>query len=397
MQRPFKEMALWGGPPLFAETLHVGRPNLLPKAEILAEITAAFDRLWLTNRGPCLQQFEAELCARLKVPHCILVSNATLALMILLKALDLQGEVIVPSFTFPATVHALDWQGLKPVFADIDPRSHTLDPAAVAALIGPQTAAIMGVHLWGGTCDIAALQSLADSHGLPLIFDAAHALACSYQGQWVGGFGTAEVFSFHATKFVHSLEGGAITTHSDELAQRLRQLLNFGYDSQASVQLPGINAKMHEVAAATGLHNLRSCEALVEINRERYRLYQQALAGLPGLQLFGFDGREAHNYQYVILEIDPATAGLNRDQLWQILQAEGVLARRYFYPPCHQTPPYQHLKVHLPVTETVSQRVLALPTGSSVTAADIARIGTLLADCLQQAEAIQAAWPELHG
>lgn len=377
-KQALNDLALLGGAPLFETHLHVGRPNLLGQAEILQDIKTIFESHWLTNRGPYLRDFEAELCRQLEVKHCIAVCNGTLGLMLVLKALGLSGEVIVPSFTFPATVHALDWQGLRPVFCDIDPQRHTLDVNHVARLITPQTSAILGVHLWGSTCEVEALQTLAKQHDLKLIFDAAHALACSHNERWVGSFGDAEVFSFHATKFIHSLEGGAITTQSDELAAQLRQWLNFGYDPQAEVRLPGINAKLNEVSAAVGLHGLKHLPEIVQLNRERYAHYAQIFAQVPGLRLYPFDDGEKHNYQYVIVEVDAQRFGLNRDQLWRLLQAEQVLVRRYFYPGCHQMAPYRDLPAELPITEAVCERVMAFPTGTGISAAQIESLGQWL-------------------
>ena len=383
------ELALFGGSPLFSEPLHVGWPNLLQPEATLNDIGEIFASHRFTNGGPYLQAFEAELCRQLDVPHCIAVCNGTLGLLLLLKALELTGEVIVPSFTFPATVHVLPWLGLTPVFCDIDPASHSLDPDHVARLISPRTSAILGVHLWGESCEIDALQDLADHHQLRLVFDAAHALGCSHRGRPIGNFGVAEVFSFHATKFVNSLEGGAITTHDPELAKTLRLLINFGFDASGKAILPGLNAKLNEVSAAVGLRSLQDAPALIEINRRNYACYAEGLAGLEGIRLYAFDPEETRNYQYVILKIDAEQAGLSRDRLHQLLQSEGVICRRYFSPGCHRLPPYTGSGANLPATDRLSTQVLALPTGTGITPDQIGLLCGLIRLALAHSEELK--------
>jgi dTDP-4-amino-4,6-dideoxygalactose transaminase len=224
-----KRLAIFGHAPAFESPLHVGRPNLPDKPAILARIEVALDAGWLTNAGPLVAAFERRVAAETGVRHCIATCNGTAALELAVRALDLVGEVIVPAYTFIATAHALAWLRLRPVFCDVDATTHTLDVDRVAQAIGPQTSAILGVHLWGRACDVSSLTALAHERGLPILFDAAHAFGCTYQGRPIGSFGTCEVFSFHATKFVHSGEGGAITTNDDRFAERLRLLRNFGF------------------------------------------------------------------------------------------------------------------------------------------------------------------------
>ncbi len=386
------DLALFGGQALFEQPLYVGRPNVLQKSAILAEIESVLDSYRLTNNGPKVQALEAALCQYLKVPHCILVANATLGLMAVLKALDLKGEVIVPSFTFPATAHVLPWCGLKPVFCDVDPVSHQLDPASVQSLISPDTSAILGVHLWGENADIDALQAIAEQHQLRLIFDAAHALGCSYQGRMIGNFGDAEVFSFHATKFVNSLEGGAITTHNAELAAKLRLWINFGFDQHGVSILPGFNAKMNEISAVVGLQSLADIPSLIDLNYKRYKAYQAGLAAIPQIKLYTYQAHEERNYQYIILEVQDQSE-LSRDQLHRILQAEGVICRRYFSPGCHRLVPYQDLFYDLPATDALSQRVLALPNGTGVSLDQVQAICDLIQYSFAQADQIKAHWP----
>lgn len=392
------DLALFGGQPLFAEALHVGRPQTPQPKALLASLGQVLESGWLSNQGPQVQAFEQAICAYLDVPHCILTANGTLALMLMFRALGISGEVIVPSFTFPATVHALEWQGLQPVFCDIDPESHTLSATAVAQLISPRTSAILGVHVWGRACEIDALQQLADQNSLVLMFDAAHAFGCSYKDRLLGGFGAAEMLSFHATKFLHSLEGGAIVTRSEPLAQELRRLRNFGYQD-GQVTGPGINAKLNEMSAAVGLHNLSAISELIEANTLRYTLYRQLLARIPGLKLCDLSAQSRQNFQYVVIEVLPEY-GLSRDQLLELLTAENILTRRYFDPPCHQLPTYHKAFSaagrQLPVTDRVASRVLVLPTGLQLASDQIETICALLDFLQQQAPSLQrsASAPE---
>src|SRR5438552_5033660 len=247
------ELALFGGQPSFEEALHVGRPNIGDRTRLLDRFNQILDSRCLTNDGPFVKEFEQRIADLVGVKHCIAMCNGTVALEIAIRALGMTGEVIVPSFTFIATAHALQWQGITPVFCDIDPRTHTLDPNKVENLITPRTTGVIGVHVWGHTCNIDALAEITARHGLKLIFDAAHAFACSYKGRMIGSFGNAEVFSFHATKFFNTFEGGAVVTNDDELAAKIRLMKNFGFSGYDTVSYIGTNGKMNEVSAAMGL------------------------------------------------------------------------------------------------------------------------------------------------
>ena len=373
-----KELAYYGGTPAFDSPLHVGRPNVGNRERLMALIEDALDRRWLTNSGPYVQQFETELAAFLGVKHCIVACNATVALEIVIRALGMSGEVIVPSFTFVATAHALQWQEITPVFCDIDPRTHNLDPGRIEQMITPKTTGIIGVHVWGRPCAVDSLQRVAQKYDLRLMFDAAHAFGCSYKGQKIGGFGDAEVFSFHATKFFNSFEGGAIATNNDDLAHTIRLMTNFGFAGHDTVIHVGTNGKMNEISAAMGLASLEIVNDFVDVNRRNYGAYRDGLAGIPGIELIAYDEGEANNFQYVVVEVDKAIAGVDRDQLVQILHAENVLARRYFYPGCHQMEPYSsyfpNAGLLLPVTEELTSRVMTLPTGTAVDVQSIATI-----------------------
>jgi dTDP-4-amino-4,6-dideoxygalactose transaminase len=368
--------------PAFSQPLHVGRPNVANRGRFLELVGGMLDCRWLSNNGPLVQEFERSIEQFLAVKHCICVCNATIGLEIAIRAANLTGEVIVPSYTFIATAHALQWQEITPVFADIDPATHNLDPAQIERHITPHTTAILATHVWGRSCAVEALAAIAERRGLKLLFDAAHAFGCSHQGRMIGGFGLAEVFSFHATKFLNSFEGGAITTNDDALAEKIRLMTNFGFSGYDNVIHLGTNGKMTEVCAAMGLTNLEGIEDLIAVNRRNYEAYGGGLAGIPGVTLMAYNPEERGNYQYLVVEIDETTTGLNRDQLIQVLHAENVLARKYFWPGCHRMEPYRSLYPHagmlLPETEQIAGRVIVLPTGTGVSAADIAAVCGIL-------------------
>jgi dTDP-4-amino-4,6-dideoxygalactose transaminase len=364
------QLAILGGKPAFAEKLHIGRPNIGDRERLLERINDMLDRRWLTNNGPYVHEFEQRICNLLGMKHCIAVCNATIALEIAIRALGLNGEVIVPSFTFVATAHALQWQEITPVFCDIDPETHNIDPHRIESMLTPRTSGIIGVHVWGRPCEVETLAAIASQYHLKLLFDAAHAFGCSHHGKMIGNFGDAEVFSFHATKFLNTFEGGAIVTNNDELAARIRLMKNFGFAGYDKVIYAGTNGKMSEVSAAMGLTGLDSLDEFIAINDRNYRTYQKALEGIPGLRLISYNGTEKNNFQYIIIELDDEKVKITRDQLIQILHAENVLARRYFYPGCHQMEPYRsyfpHAGLLLPNTEKLVQRVISLPTGTAV-------------------------------
>jgi dTDP-4-amino-4,6-dideoxygalactose transaminase len=328
------------------------------------------------------------------VRHCIATSSGTTALAIAARAADLKGEVIVPSLTYVATPHALQWQQITPVFCDVDPATHNLDPRSVEALITPRTTGIIGVHLWGRACAIDQLTELAGRFRLRLLFDAAHAFACSAGGRLIGNFGDAETFSFHATKFLSTFEGGAVVTNDDELAHRVRLMTGLGFIDDDRVVSLGINGKMNEVASAMGVTSLESLEEFIAANRQNYHCYRSEFLGTRGLTLLAFDEAEKSNYQYIVVEIDREVAGISRDDLLKILRAENILARRYFFPGCHRVEPYvssfEASRRSLPETDKVVERVLILPTGPEVSEEMIKGICRLVDFCLTKAEEILA-------
>ena len=387
MKRHLDELAVFGGTPVFERPLHVGQPAIPPKQDVLNRLETVLDSGWLTNNGPVVQQFEAEVCRIADVRHCVAVCNGTMALQLIAKACGLTGEVIVPSMTFIATAHALEWIGLTPVFADIRLDDHTIDVESVRRCITPRTSAILGVHLWGNPCDVTALQQLADEHDLELLFDASHAFGCRRNGQPVGGFGRGETFSFHATKVVHSVEGGAVVTNCDDTAERLRTMRNFGITGFTSIGSAGTNGKLNELSAAVGLASLGCLPDRIRRNREIQQAYRFGMFESPGIQMVDGTADSGGNGQYAVCTVDDAQLGLTRDQLLQVLRAddvaavevaEGILARSYFMPGCHESSPYAGSIVHRPVSLTATQRVLETvmqcPVGDSVTPVAVATI-----------------------
>jgi len=384
VKRKISDLAVFGGSPAFSEKLHVGLPNIGNRERLLERINDMLDRRWLSNDGPFSQELERRIAEMLGVKHCVAMCNGTVALEIAIRALGLADEVIVPSFTFIATAHALEWQRIRPVFCDVDMETHSLDPGCIEKMITPRTTGIVGVHLWGETHHIEALEHIAKRRNLRLLFDAAHAFASSYKGTMVGNFGDAEVFSFHATKFFNTFEGGAIVTNRDDLAEKIRLMRNFGFSRQNydEVVYVGTNGKLNEASAAMGLTSLESLDEFIATNRSNHAAYRQELDGIPGIRLRRSDDTQGSNYQYVIVEVDESVTNVSRDTLVKILHAENVLARRYFYPGCHGMEPYRSYQPHahllLPNTLKLVHRVMALPTGTGVKDSDIGTIGQLL-------------------
>lgn len=381
-KKAVSELGILGGKPLFAEPIHLGAPELPSRDELLPYIDDILARRWVTNNGKYVQELEQSLCDFLDVNNCIAVCNGTTALEIAIRAVGLRGEVILPSLTFIATAHALQWQGVRPVFCDVDPQTHCIEPDGIPGLLTDDTSGILGVHLWGTPCDVGTLAKIAADEDLVLLYDAAHAFGCSTNGTMIGNFGRAEIFSFHATKFFNTFEGGAIATNDDELAKRARLIRNFGFSGYDNVSLVGINGKMNEISAAAGLILLSKLPELLEHNRLVYRIYENILQGLEGVRFYFHQPVETNNCQYIVLEIDSSEAGFNRDVLLDALWAENIRARRYFYPGCHRMKPYRssypEAGPSLPITEALCERVICLPAGSSVLLKDAEQIAGLV-------------------
>lgn len=358
--------------------LHVGRPNMGNRKDFLRRVDEILDRRWLSNNGPVVQEFEKRIAEILGVKHVVAMCNATAGIEIACHALGLKGEVIVPSYTFIATAHALQWQGITPVFADMDPRTHNLNPEKIEKLITPKTTGIIGVHVWGRGCDTEAIEKVASKHRLKVMYDASHAFGCSFKGQMIGTFGECEVFSFHATKFINCLEGGVVTTNHDQLAHQMRMMTNFGFTGYDRVEYLGINGKMNEISAAMGLTNLEAMQAIIETNKKNYEHYRDQLRDIPGVKLVEYNPAEKNNYQYVVIEVDPSICRRGRDDLVEALHAENIIARKYFWPGCHRMEPYKSLfpdaYLTLSETERVSANVIVLPTGQQIQDSDLKRI-----------------------
>jgi len=368
--------------PAFDHPIHVGRPNIARPEEFFRLVEGALERRWLSNDGPLVREFEAKIADYLRVKHCIAITNGTIALEILIKASGLTGEVIVPSWTFIATVHALKWSGITPVFADVDPDTHCLDPESVRSKISERTTGILGVHLWGRAAPVAELQEIASEHGLALLYDAAHAFGVSVGDRMVGTFGNAEILSFHATKFFNAIEGGAIVTDDDDLAARARLMRNFGFAGEDNVVSEGTNGKMSEICAAMGLSNFEGIDDLIAINRRNYVAYVRGVQDVAGLSILEIDSSIRSNYQYVVLLVDDECS-VSRDDLLAELRRNNVLARRYFWPACHRMEPYRTLQpnagAELPATEGIADQVIVLPTGTAVSEADVDVITAMIA------------------
>lgn len=387
-------LAILGAKPAFSEHLHVGRPNMGDKNAFMHSIEAMLERRWFTNDGPLVQEFEKRIAEIANVKHAVAMCNATIALEIATRALDLRGEVIVPAFTFVATAHALQWQEITPVFADLDQQTHNIDPGAIERLITPRTSGIIGVHVWGRACDTDAIEEIAARRNLHVIYDAAHAFCCTHKGRPIGGYGRCEVLSFHATKFINSFEGGAVVTNDDALAAKMRLMRNFGFAGYDRVIYIGTNAKMTEVCAAMGLTSLDARNQIIAANRRNYESYAAALRNIPGVTLISYDPNEISNFQYVVLEVDSKNSGITRDDLVATLHAENILARKYFWPGVHQMEPYRsyypNAHLLLPATTALAEKIVVLPTGQSVSTDQINTVCDIIRTAVRSAPAVAA-------
>lgn len=390
-------LALMGGSAAFAEPIHVGQLNLPPWDEFEKAFRGIFARRYFTNHGPLVRELDRRLAEYLGVRHVICVTNATVALMVACKALDLRGEVIVPSFTFPATVQALKWAGLSPVFCDVDPLIHNINASLAEPLITGRTSAILGVHVWGRACDPDGLAALCSVRGLQLFYDAAHGIGCTHRGASIAGLGATAIFSFHATKVFSSAEGGCLATNDDRLADRIRTVRNF-HVAETYERVPlRINGKMTEAQAAMGLLSLDHLAEWVDRNEHLYGAYREwDLRRGAGLFVDHAAG-ERSNFQYCIMDIQQEKIGFTRDQVLAVLRAENVQARRYFYPGVHRLRPYcdqfPDAGARLPNTERLSGGLLQLPIGSGMTETMVECITSILDVCLDNPAEIAARVP----
>ncbi len=359
--------AILGGTPQFAKPLGIVAP-LLPDLDLIEQdLRTAIKSGQVTNRSHYAREFECAVAEFTSVPHAVTVANGTLGLILALSALKKTGEVILPSYTFSASAHAAVWAHLKPKFVDILPDTFTIDPEAVEAAITDRTVAILGVHIYGHPCEVDELERIARQHDIPLLFDAAHAFGSMYRGERVGRFGSAEVFSFHATKVFAIGEGGCVTTGDPELAEFVKLGSAFGDPGDGNTVFAGLNAKMQEFNALLGLRAMTTISAHIE-NRRRYANYIiERLSQLPGLSFQEIRPYVETNFQNLCVLVDEEEFGLGRDSIVEALAAENIYVRRYFYPPLHAHHVYANPdNVALPITDRVASQVLCLPIYSKM-------------------------------
>ena len=357
---------------------HVGRPNLPDKEIVMENMAKILDNQWLTNNGPFVQELERRIEEYLGIKHCICVCNATIGLELLQRALDLTGEVIIPAFTFIATAHSLRWQRIDPVFCDVRIEDHLIDPEKIESLITPRTSAILAVPIWGQPCDYDALERIARKHHLKLIFDSAHAFGCKLRDRFLGGFGDAEVFSFHATKVFSTGEGGGITTNSDPLAKKLRLMRNFGFTNYDSTDCIGTNAKMSEFSAGYGLAHLQELDRIIDHNRIIHEAYLNEFADLQDISFLQYAPPICStNYQYCVARVSDKI----RDPLVDYFHERKVLLRRYFHPGCHRLEPYRSDEkfrdLVLNNTEKLAREIVVFPTGTQINEKEIKVFATM--------------------
>ena len=366
--------------------LVVSKPNIMDREGFLRDVDEILDTRIFTNLGPFTAKLEATVCSYLNVKHAFAVSNASVGLAMMLRALELRagGEVILPAYTFIATAHAVIECGLKPIFCDCDPESHLIGVKEVSACFSPSTVAVLAVNLWGLACDVEGLRSFAEENHISLLYDSAHSFGARAPcGTFLGNFGEAEVFSMHATKLFNSFEGGLITTNSDLIAKRLAPMRNFGITGQDQVSCWGSNYKLSEVHAAFALRQLCNIEKLVDLYKENAKTYTKLLDEhcVPGIRNWNksFLSHEGCTHAYVCFEIQQ-NFPLTRDEVIARLRDNNVFAKRYFFPGLHKCQPYARslTDLKIPVTEKLCEEVLVLPTGSTVKESDIERVVNLL-------------------
>lgn len=367
--------AMLGGDPAFPEGLALVRPSLPPES-VIDDIRKILSGHVLTN-GPYVRELEERAADYLGVPHCVAVSSCTSGLMLVLRVTDLTGEVVIPSFTFAATAHAVEWNGLRPVFADIDPETLLLSPEAVRQVMGANTSAILATHTYGTPCDTEGLSEVARAAGVRLFFDAAHAFGSQHQGKRVGGFGDAEVFSLSPTKVLVASEGGIIATNDEMLAERCRIGRDYGNPGDYDCRFVGLNARMSEVHAAIALGSLTNIDERIGRRNALAGLYREAFEAVPGLSFPVVPEGDRSTYKDFTMLVEPDGFGLDAPGLQRALAAEGIESRRYYSPPVHVMRAYQSVHVtngSLPVTDSVAGRVLTLPMWTGMTERHVARV-----------------------
>ena len=350
-------------------------PNLDEFNDMLRQI---WDSKWITNNGSFHKQLEKELAAYLKVPYISLFTNGTLPLITALQALRITGEVITTPYSFVATTHSLWWNGIKPVFVDIDPTTGNIDPNKIEAAITPNTTAIMPVHVYGKPCDTKRIQEIADKYGLKVIYDAAHAFGVEVDGESILNAGDMSTLSFHATKVYNTIEGGALVMHDEQTKKRIDYLKNFGFAGETEVVAPGINSKMDEMRAAYGLLNLKQVDAAIEARHQIAVKYRETLRSIEGITFMDDMPDVRHNYSYFPIFIDAEKYGMTRDELYLKMKEQNILGRRYFYPLISEFSTYRGLpsatKENLPNAHKMADSVICSPMHHEITIGDIERI-----------------------
>lgn len=350
-------------------------PNLNEFNTLLQEI---WQSKWITNNGRFHRQLEKSLCEYLKVPFISLFTNGTLPLITALQALRITGEVITTPYSFVATTHSLWWNGIKPVFVDIDPTTGNIDPDKIEAAITPKTTAIMPVHVYGKPCDTKRIQEIADKYGLKIIYDAAHAFGVEVNGESILNAGDMSTLSFHATKVYNTIEGGALVMHDEKTKKRIDYLKNFGFANEVEVVAPGINSKMDEMRSAYGLLNLRQVDTAIEARHQVAIQYREALRHVEGITFMDDMPGVKHNYSYFPIFVDVEKYGMTRDELYAKMKELNVLGRRYFYPLISEFSTYRGLpsssKENLPNAHTMANSVICLPMHHELSQSDIERI-----------------------
>lgn len=388
---PANDFALYGAAPRFEKPIPVGQLYFPSFEKYERSMQGIFERQYFNNNGPLLIELERQLREFFHVRHVICVSNATLGLMMLADALQLRGKVITPSFTFIASAQSISQAGLTPVFCDVNIENHHIDIPSLERVIDKDVCAIMGVNLWGGTCDPTAIEQFALQHGLEVYFDSAQALGCRVENKPVGGFGRAEVFSFHATKILTSAEGGCICTNDDEIADRLCGTRpSYGVTTIQPVRRVA-NARMSEAQAAVALLSLEDFPSNLQNNKSIFEAYQNGLQNIPGLSMLSPVNVSHSNHQYVVCRIDSEIFGLSRDMLVDILRAENILARRYFYPGAHKSTPYFNKSYGtLNNTEILCDTCFQLPIGALISTDSAKRIADLIHDIHRSSSELRA-------
>ena len=384
--------AILGSRPAFDQVRNIVRPVLPELSTFEADFRSALKSGQVTNNSRFVVEFEQRMAAYLGVPHALPFCNGEAALTIMLNVDGLQGEIIVPSYTFSGTVHAAIWNNLTPVFADIDRRTFTIDPASVEARIGPKTAAILAAPVYGNACDNDALQAIADRRGLPLYYDSASGFGCTYRGRRLGGFGRAEIFSFHATKVFATMEGGALTTTDAAFADKVRQLRSFGQAGLVDCATAGINGKMMEVAALVGMRMLDTFDDVIAHRVTIADEYVKRLSAIPGVTVQHVPSGNLSTRLYMAFVVDREAFGLNADELVEALRADNIVGRRFLDPPVHRMSYYRQRfgDVTLPVTEHIASNAVALPLYSDMTLDEVTRITDAVSQLQSGAREVRA-------